>query len=131
MLLVEGGKKRLDDVVDDLQQEIVSLRQQLEEAEKKYVSFKSLHFFLVSRYCARSILSFGSSLMVENMFGKAGTEFGGEQQQRSEMRASVADLQECCFMKFIDFVIATCVTKRLNSDKTSKGLKSQCLYGVW
>ena len=35
MLLVEGGKKRLDDVVDDLQTEIVSLRQQLEEAEKK------------------------------------------------------------------------------------------------
>ena len=35
MLLVEGGKKRLDDVVDDLQSEIVSLRQQLEEAEKK------------------------------------------------------------------------------------------------
>lgn len=35
MLLVEGGKKRLDDVVDDLQIEIVSLRQQLEEAEKK------------------------------------------------------------------------------------------------
>lgn len=37
MLLVEGGKKRLDDVVDDLQSEIVSLRQQLEEAEKKWV----------------------------------------------------------------------------------------------
>ncbi|KAL4227570.1 hypothetical protein ACF0H5_013012 [Mactra antiquata] len=36
MLLVEGGKKRLDDVVDDLQTEIVSLRQQLEEAEKKH-----------------------------------------------------------------------------------------------
>ncbi|KAH3836867.1 hypothetical protein DPMN_110243, partial [Dreissena polymorpha] len=35
MLLVEGGKKRLDDVVDDLQIEIVSLRKQLEEAEKK------------------------------------------------------------------------------------------------
>ena len=35
MLLVEGGKKRLDDVVDDLQTEIISLRQQLEEAEKK------------------------------------------------------------------------------------------------
>ena len=35
MLLVEGGKKRLDDVVDDLTTEIVSLRQQLEEAEKK------------------------------------------------------------------------------------------------
>jgi len=35
MLLVEGGKRRLDDVVDDLQTEIVSLRQQLEEAEKK------------------------------------------------------------------------------------------------
>ncbi|XP_053405161.1 myosin heavy chain, non-muscle-like [Mercenaria mercenaria] len=39
MLLVEGGKKRLDDVVDDLQTEIVSLRQQLEEAEKKIAEY--------------------------------------------------------------------------------------------
>ncbi|XP_060569764.1 flagellar attachment zone protein 1-like isoform X3 [Ruditapes philippinarum] len=41
MLLVEGGKKRLDDVVDDLQTEIVSLRQQLEEAEKKIAEYVS------------------------------------------------------------------------------------------
>ncbi|XP_052796435.1 trichohyalin-like isoform X4 [Mya arenaria] len=39
MLLVEGGKTRLDDVVDDLQTEIISLRQQLEEAEKKLEEF--------------------------------------------------------------------------------------------
>ena len=43
MLLVEGGRKRLDDVVDDLQTEIVSLRQQLEEAEKKYVFVRLLY----------------------------------------------------------------------------------------
>ena len=48
MLLVEGGRKRLDDVVDDLQTEIVSLRQQLEEAEKKYV-FVCLSF-IVAQY---------------------------------------------------------------------------------
>ncbi|KAK3602752.1 hypothetical protein CHS0354_027751 [Potamilus streckersoni] len=37
MLLVEGGKKRLDEVVDELQQEIVQLRHQLEEAEKRQI----------------------------------------------------------------------------------------------
>ncbi|KAK3097784.1 hypothetical protein FSP39_013162 [Pinctada imbricata] len=35
LLLVEGSKKRLDEVVEDLQQEIVHLRKELEEAEKQ------------------------------------------------------------------------------------------------
>ena len=37
LLLVEGSKTRVDEVVDDLQSEIVLLRQQLEEMEKRYV----------------------------------------------------------------------------------------------
>ncbi|XP_061169283.1 myosin-2 heavy chain-like [Saccostrea echinata] len=35
LLLVEGSKKRLDEVVEDLQHEIVHLRKELEEAEKQ------------------------------------------------------------------------------------------------
>lgn len=38
LLLVESSKKRLDEVVEDLQHEIVHLRKELEEAEKQYVS---------------------------------------------------------------------------------------------
>ncbi|XP_021360639.1 putative leucine-rich repeat-containing protein DDB_G0290503 isoform X23 [Mizuhopecten yessoensis] len=37
LLLVEGSKKRLDEVVEDLQHEIVHLRKELEEAEKQPV----------------------------------------------------------------------------------------------
>ena len=35
LLLVESSKKRLDEVVEDLQTEIVHLRKELEEAEKQ------------------------------------------------------------------------------------------------
>lgn len=35
LLLMEGSKKRLDEVVEDLQHEIVHLRKELEEAEKQ------------------------------------------------------------------------------------------------
>lgn len=42
LLLVESSKKRLDEVVEDLQTEIVHLRKELEEAEKQYVLI-SLH----------------------------------------------------------------------------------------
>lgn len=38
LLLVEGSKKRLDEVVEDLQHEIVHLRKELEEAEKQEAS---------------------------------------------------------------------------------------------
>ena len=38
LLLVESSKKRLDEVVEDLQHEIVHLRKELEEAEKQPVS---------------------------------------------------------------------------------------------
>lgn len=45
LLLVESSKKRLDEVVEDLQQEIVHLRKELEEAEKQYV-MRGFHSYL-------------------------------------------------------------------------------------
>ncbi|XP_021360620.1 myosin heavy chain, fast skeletal muscle-like isoform X5 [Mizuhopecten yessoensis] len=41
LLLVEGSKKRLDEVVEDLQHEIVHLRKELEEAEKQIIMLES------------------------------------------------------------------------------------------
>lgn len=56
---MESSKKRLDEVVEDLQTEIVHLRKELEEAEKQYVliSLHRLHYKYIPLLSVQKLLS--------------------------------------------------------------------------